>query len=122
MNQTLIDELKQSFKGEYSIDPETLKHFSRDASIYEMTPQLVVFPKDSEDIQTLVEFVNKHRRDIPHLSLTPRAAGTCMSGGPLSNSIVVSVTEHMNKLIKIDRKNLTVTVQPECFIEILKRN
>lgn len=115
MNQTLIEELKQTFKGEYSIDPQTLEHFSRDASIYEMTPQLVVFPKDAEDIKALVQFVNKHKKDVPNLSLTPRAAGTCMSGGPLSNSIVVSVTEHMNKLIKIDKKNLTVTVQPGMF-------
>lgn len=115
MDNTLIQELKQTFKGEYSIDPATLKHFSRDASIYEMMPQLVVFPKDAEDIKALVKFVNKYKDKYPKLSLTPRAAGTDMSGGPLSNSIVVSITEHMNKLLKLDKKNLTATVQPGMF-------
>ncbi|HVZ67169.1 MAG TPA: FAD-binding oxidoreductase [Patescibacteria group bacterium] len=115
MNQDLIDKLKQNFKGEISIDPGTLEHFSRDSSIFEMMPQLVVFPKDINDLKALVKFVNENKKDNPHLSLTARAAGTCMSGGTLNNSIIVSLTEHINKLVELKVRDQEVIVEPGLF-------
>ncbi|HVT00865.1 MAG TPA: FAD-binding oxidoreductase [Patescibacteria group bacterium] len=115
MDQKLLDKLKEVFKGEVSTDPGTLEHFSRDASIYEMVPELIVFPKDIEDIKNLVKFVNDNKKGNPTLSLTARAAGTCMSGGTLNNSIIVSLTEHINKLIELRVHDMEVTVQPGMF-------
>ena len=90
MNQTLLDELKQLIKGDVATDEETLHTHSMDKSIFAVKPQVVVFPKDSEDVAKLVQFVAKHKKAHPELSLTPRAAGTDMSGGDLNTSIVVS--------------------------------
>lgn len=114
MNPDLISKLKQTFTGELSTDPGTLEHFSRDASIYEMTPELVVFPKNIDDIKSLVKFVNENKGDS-NLSLTARAAGTCMSGGTLNDSIIVSMTEHINKLVELKVRDQEVIVQPGMF-------
>jgi len=95
----LVAEIKKFFKGEVENREETLQKYSRDASLFEIKPRLVVFPKDVEDLKNLVKFVTNKRR--PKLSLTMRAAGTDMTGGPLSESIVVDVTRHFNRIIQI---------------------
>src|SRR5215212_8796685 len=91
--------LQSVIKGEVIDTPEVLETFSKDASIFVVKPQFVIAPKNSEDIQKLIEFIN----DNPelNLSLTPRAAGTCMSGGPLSESLVLDMTKYFDKVIKI---------------------
>jgi FAD/FMN-containing dehydrogenase len=52
-------ELKKLVKGEVFDDNETLKKYSRDASLFEVWPKLVIWPKDSEDIQKIVSFVSE---------------------------------------------------------------
>lgn len=120
MNPDLIDKLKQHFQGELSTDPGTLEHFSRDSSIFEMTPELVAFPKNIDDIKSLVKFVNTQKPLYPQLSLTTRAAGTCMSGGTLNDSIIVSITEHINKLVDLKVHDQEVVVQPGMFYRDLE--
>ena len=98
----LKKQIKQ-FKGEIATDEKTLAVFSTDASLYRVKPQAVAFPKDSQDIKDLVKFVVEQNQNGASLSLTPRAAGTDMSGGPLTESIVVSMTKYFNRVKKIGR-------------------
>ena len=50
----MLEELKKIVKGEISSDEKELSVYSRDASIFEVKPQLVVKPKDTEDIKKLL--------------------------------------------------------------------
>lgn len=113
MDKNLFEDLKKTVKGEITQDEQTLQKFSHDASIFEVTPRFVVFPKDSEDIKNLVKFINANRKSQPNLSITPRSAGTDMSGGALGESIVISFTNHLNQ-IKGIRQNV-VTAQPGVY-------
>ncbi len=83
-------------KGDAQDDAETLKKFSRDTSIFERKPALVVSPKDADDVSALVRFASEAKKKGENISLTARAAGTDMSGGPLTDSVVVSFTKYMN--------------------------
>ncbi|HRN96470.1 MAG TPA: FAD-linked oxidase C-terminal domain-containing protein [Candidatus Levybacteria bacterium] len=114
----LLDDLKQQWNGEIRSDEETLKKHSRDASIFEITPEVVVVPKDSEEIQSLVSFVNTNKKEYPNTSLTPRAAGTDMSGGTLTNSISVSM-EQFTTIPEVG-KDYAVT-QPGVFYRNFER-
>lgn len=102
MDPRLIDELKKVFKGRISTDEPTLKEYSHDASIFEVLPSLVVFPKDVEDLKNLVNFVNVNKEKYPKLSLTSRSAGTDMSGGSLNESIIIAFTENFNHILGLD--------------------
>jgi len=93
----LKNEIKKFFKGDVFDDEETLLKYSRDAGFFFVKPKLVVFPKDSQDIGKLVSFVSENKRDNPDLSLTARSAGSDMSGGPLSESIIVEFDKYFNK-------------------------
>lgn len=102
----LLSELKTIFKGELANDDRTRKNYSHDASIYEMTPDIVAFPKDSTDIQNLVAYVAKNKPLYPGLSLAPRGAGTDMSGGAISNSILVDMTRHFDTIHEVSTKQI----------------
>ena len=99
----LKKQIQNIIKGEVKTDRQTLDTFSKDASVYKVSPQVVVFPKDSKDVQALVNFVAEKVSHGFNLSLTPRAAGTDMSGGDLSESIVVSFTKYFNHIRKIGK-------------------
>jgi len=85
-------------KGDVVDDPETLKILSHDTSIFERKPALVVYPKNAEDISALVRFALARREQGEDVTLTARSAGTDMSGGPLTDSIVVGFTKYMNRI------------------------
>lgn len=91
-------ELSRIFKGEIDTSDETRDFYSHDASLFELRPEVVAFPKDSADIQSLVKFVSDNKPSSPSLSITPRTRGTCMSGGAIGESIVLDVSKHMTQL------------------------
>ena len=92
-------------------DEETLKKYSRDYSIFEVEPQAVIFPKDEEDVKRIVSFVNKHSQK--RLTITARSGGTDMSGGPLSESLILDFTKYFNKTKKIGKEY--AIVQPGVY-------
>ncbi len=108
---SLKSQLLKVVSGEVSDSPDVLETFSKDASIFVVKPELVIAPKDSEDIQALVRFADDHPEI--NMSLTPRAAGTCMSGGSLTESVVLDMTRHFNKVISVG-SDFAVT-QPGVF-------
>jgi FAD/FMN-containing dehydrogenase len=94
----ITKELTKILAGEVKNDPDTLTLNSEDTSIFHLEPTCVVYPKHTKDVQALVRFAAAHPEA---LSLTARAAGTDMSGGPLSTSVVVSFTEHFNRVLEV---------------------
>jgi FAD/FMN-containing dehydrogenase len=97
--ENLTTHLKDLIKGEVDDTAESRELYSHDASMFELKPEVITFPLDSEDIQHLVQFVAKNKKEHPSLSLVPRSGGTCMSGGSIGESIIIDVSKHMNQLL-----------------------
>ncbi|MDP2664815.1 MAG: FAD-binding protein, partial [bacterium] len=102
----LEQELKVLLKGDVATDEATLKTYSHDASLFEVKPRVVVFPKDVEDIKKLVRFVSLRdisRRETKEkgLSITVRGGGSEMTGGPLTESIVLDTTKYLNRIKEV---------------------
>ncbi len=108
-------EIQKFFKGEVEDGEEVLKQYSRDASIFEIKPKLVLFPLDSEDVKNLVKWVSQNKEKYKDIAITARCAGTCMSGGSIGESIILDFTRHMNKLINFCPESKSITVQPGMF-------
>jgi len=96
-----------------NIEEKTLKTYSRDASLFEVKPQVVIFPKDSKDVQTIMKWVTENKKEHPELSITARSAGTDMSGGAINDSIILDFTRYMNAILEV--KDNVCTVEPGCF-------
>ena len=110
----LIEDLKKIVDGEVRSDDVTLETFSIDTSLFRVRPKAVVAPKNVEDIEALVKYVSEHKGEHPALSLTGRSGGTDMSGGPLSESIILNFTPHFTEF-SVDEKALCAVVQPGVF-------
>lgn len=100
-----VTEIQALIKGEAVSDPETLEHYSHDTSLFEVKPSVVIYPKDADDLATLVGYAAKHPGE---LTLTPRSGGTDMTGGPLTEGAVVDVGRHMDRLISIEKQTAIV--------------
>ncbi len=112
--QNLKQELKKfGFLGELDDSRETLDWASHDASMFELRPQLVARPLDGADVQRLVRFVSKYKKDNPELSLTGRSAGTDMAGGAINDSIIIDFAAHLNKMGSVN--TTSATTQPGVF-------
>ncbi|MEY4747023.1 MAG: hypothetical protein RLZZ416_72 [Candidatus Parcubacteria bacterium] len=94
---TLREELAALLEGDAVDDLSTRTTYSRDTSIFERLPKLVVFPKSADDVSALVKFVRQKRENGEDISLTARSAGTDMTGGDLTDSISVVFTKYMNR-------------------------
>ena len=70
-------------------------------------PDLVVYPTDSEQVQSVMQVARDHK--VP---ITPRGSGTGLSGGsiPVDGGIVICLNK-MDKILEIDEENLTATCQ-----------
>ncbi len=98
----LSEEIKNlQLDGDMDESPETILKYSTDASLFFIKPALVVFPKNVEDIKKLILFVSEEKKKGRDISLTARSAGTDMTGGPLTESIVVEFTKYFNHLLEL---------------------
>ena len=95
----MIEEIKKFFKGDAEDSEEMLVKYSHDASLFDVRPKLILFPKDKEDVKNLVKWVGENKNKYEGLSITARCAGTDMSGGAIGESIILDFSRYMNKLI-----------------------
>jgi FAD/FMN-containing dehydrogenase len=119
---SLVDDLK-ALGCEVDDSVTTRATYSHDASIFELTPEVVVFPRDAADIGRIIDYTTKH----PGVSIVARAAGTDMGGGAIGTSIVMDLTRHMGALHDIIRDDAVAgqggaaTVQPGMFYRDFER-
>ena len=91
-------------------DASTLEAYAHDASVFSVTPKAVYYPKNVHEIIQLVAECREEKKTNKNASLTVRAGGTCMSGGPLNDGWIVDMTRHMKSIV-IDRKKGIAVVE-----------
>lgn len=111
--QDLEQKLKEIIEGEIDTSDAALEHYSHDASMFELVPKVVTYPKHSKDVQAIVKFVAANKVANPELAITPRSAGTDMSGAAVGDSIILDFTEHFHEISDVSADS--ATVQPGVF-------
>lgn len=99
------------------LDEESMGRYAHDETeALFFLPEVVLKPRTAEEISAIMRICNLHR--IP---VTPRGAGTGLSGGALSQfgGVLIS-TERMNTILDIDEKNGQVTTEPGVITEVLQ--
>ncbi len=108
-----VKELEALIEGDVSVLAADREHVARDTSIFYLKPEIVIFPKDKQDISKVIAYIHDAKQKGEDLSLAMRAAGTCMTGGPLSQFIVIDTTRYMNHVT--DVTELSATAEPGVF-------
>ena len=110
ISAALIEQLKTISGNEFvHTDEERLLNYGQDETedlVYK--PAVVVRPRTPEEISAILKLANAE--NIP---VTPRGAGTGLSGGALAihGGICLSM-ERFNQILEIDERNLQATVEP----------
>ena len=113
-----IEEFKNILGEKYVLlDEDSLHHYSHDETEdLHFPPDIVLKPRTAEEISAILKICNENK--IP---VTPRGAGTGLSGGALPHlGGVLLSTERMNRILHIDEKNLQVTTEPGVITEVLQ--
>ena len=105
--------LRAVISGDVDESRQTLKKFSHDASLFELKPQVVVYPRDTEDVEALVRYVAERKKHAPGISLTARSGGTDMSGGSINDSIIMAFDRYFNKIGRVHGN--TLSAQPGVY-------
>ncbi len=99
------------------LDAERKEDYGHDKTEdYFFAPDVVLKPGTTQEVSQILALCNSH--GIP---LTPRGAGTGLSGGalPVKHGVVLSM-ERFNKILNIDELNLQATVEPGVITEVFQ--
>jgi glycolate oxidase len=110
ITDSIKKKLKEIFGGEHFLDSmEDRIAYSYDGTpLLSSLPDSIVIPSSVEEISKLVQLANEER-----FAIVPRGSGSGLSGGsiPTENSVVLLMTR-WDKVIELDRSNLTAWVEP----------
>jgi len=98
--------------GEVMTSPDARRFFATDASVLSLTPSVIVYPRNENDVRKAARFtwqLAERGRVIP---ITARGAGTDLSGAALGSGIILAFPAHMHRLIELDTKSGVVVVEP----------
>ena len=118
LSERIIASFKKIVGEQYVlVDEESLYNYSHDETEdLHYLPEVVIKPRSAEEISAIMKICNKEK--IP---VTPRGAGTGLSGGALPHlGGVLLSTERMNEVLHIDERNLQVTTEPGVITEVLQ--
>lgn len=100
--------------GDISVRDDDIRYYSTDGGVFELEPTAIVFPKDVNDVQVLVQETDKvHKLGADKVSLTARGNGTDQGGGPINTGLIVDFMRYMNQILEIGDDY--VVVQPGCL-------
>src|SRR3989344_3414114 len=104
--------LQEHLVGEVMTGADARRYFATDTSIFSVTPALVAYPRNENDVRKTARFswqLAERGRIIP---ITPRGAGTDQSGAAIGSGIIMSFPAHLNRILEFDGKTGVVTVEP----------
>ncbi len=108
----LVEDLNDAIEGELRVDRAAIAAYSTDASLFEIAPLAVAFPRRTRDVEILAAYSADN--DIP---LIARGAGSGLAGGAIGRGIVLDFSLHMNQIVSISDDR--VRVQPGVMLASL---
>ena len=92
----LVEDLRTRIDGEVRFDEYSRQLYATDASIYEMLPIGVVYPRSTADVAAVMSYCAE--REIPVL---PRGGGTSLAGQTVNEAVVLDFSRHMDALVEV---------------------
>lgn len=113
--------LNEHILGEITSNKATRRRFSRDGSILEITPELVMFPRVTNDIRKAARFSWQLAEKGHVLPLTVRGFGSDVTGAAIGKGLIINTTAHLDAIIHIALKEKVkfVHVQPGVAVKTL---
>ncbi len=114
--ERLVDE---GFAGDVDVSAGTRSVLATDNSIYQVEPSAVVFPKNVEDVISVMRVLSE--QPFRQMRLVARGGGTGTNGQSLTTGLVVDCSRHMDRILEIDPTRRIARVQAGVVKDQLNR-
>lgn len=88
--QRIAEDLSSLIAGDVRCDPVALSIYASDASLYQIPPLCIAYPRERSDLITIAKYANEI--NVP---LIPRGAGTGLVGDAIGSGIVVDCSRYL---------------------------
>ena len=109
-------QIQKSIQGQVRTDLTARMLYSTDASIYQIEPFGVIFPRVPDDLNAIVEICAGERSPI-----VVRGAGSSLAGQAIGRAWIVDCSRYLNRLVEIDPETRTALVEPGLVLNTLNR-
>ena len=113
---SLRDEIAAAIEGELNFERAARLLYATDASIYQMEPAGVVFPRSTADIAAVVRICAARG-----IAVLPRGGGTSLAGQAVNHAVVIDCSRFMNHILEVNAEEQWARVQPGVVIASLNR-
>ncbi len=115
-SRAIAADLRRLLGGEkVKDDIPTRTAYAVDAGIYRVTPAVVVMAESEANVQTVITYAVKRG-----IALTPRAAGTNLTGSAIGSGIILDVSR-LDRIIEVNREERWARVQPGIVLAELNK-
>lgn len=112
----VLEEIRKSVSGPVRGDLATRMLYSTDASIYQIPPLGVVFPRSLEEISAVLSITSKH--GVPVLA---RGAGSSLAGQAIGSALILDCSRYLTRILDVDPDAGTAVVEPGVVLDNLNR-
>lgn len=107
----VADYLQEHLVGEVMTGQDARNYFAHDASIFSVSPAIVVYPRNENDVRKTARFtwqLAERGRIIP---ITARGLGSDVTGAALGVGVLVVFPAHQHRILELDNKSGDVVVE-----------
>jgi len=109
-------DVRRSIQGEVCFDRISRLLYSTDASNYQIEPLGVVFPREVDELQAILEVANTYQ-----LPVLPRGAGTSLAGQAVGPAVIIDCARHLRRIVELDAERSEALVEPGVVLDQLNR-
>jgi len=106
--------LQQATDCEIRFDDLTRQLYSTDASIYQIEPVGVAFPRSAAEAASVIRAAGD-----AGINIIPRGAGTGLAGGAIGDGLVIDFARYNRQITEFDKERRTVRVAPGVVLDQL---
>jgi FAD/FMN-containing dehydrogenase len=111
MKPAQIKDLRTRLTGSITDAKSVCEAMSTDASVLRLKPTAVAYPVNTADVQATVGYAAEQAaKKSKGFSVVARGLGHGRAGGALGNGVVMDLSAHLNRILRLSKN--TVTVQP----------
>ncbi len=114
LEREALEKIRRNIDGELRIDKISQILYSTDASIYQIKPIGVAFPRHLDDLQAIVQTCAEAK--IP---ITARGSGSSLAGQAIGEGLIIDCSRYLDLLVSIKREERAAWVQPGLIINKL---
>lgn len=109
-----FEALAPRVSGDLRRDDMTCALYATDASMYQVMPYGVLFPKRPADVQAALE--TAHRFEVPVL---PRGGGSSLAGQTVNAALVIDFSRYLDAILEVNPEERWARVEPGLVLDHL---